>query len=347
MNGFQRCLKALNWEFPDRVPVIPQNSDMAIHLSGYSMRECLYDARKLAFALLQAQEKMGYDGIMLGPDAAILAEVLGAEVAYRDDDPPAVVAPLLSDISEIDKLKEIDLLKSERIRTWLEATQILLEKSRGNLFIICRADQGAFSLATLLRGSQEFLLDLAMGEQKEKIHKLLAFCNEVHIQFARLIKSVGAHATTCGDAYCGPGLISPNMYAEYVLPYHCEAVHQIKGKIGLPYSIHICGYTDPIHDLWVQSGATFFEIDHMTDIVSLRLKTRGKISLFGNLDTSSLCFETPEVVKKNCLELFKQVNPDTGFILSSGCSMSGNTKIENVQAMLEAAQDFQINKVED
>lgn len=36
--------------------------------------------------------KMGNEGIMLGPDTSILAEVLGTEVIYRDDDPPAVVS---------------------------------------------------------------------------------------------------------------------------------------------------------------------------------------------------------------------------------------------------------------
>ena len=59
MNGYQRCWNALNWKEIDRVPVIPQNSDMSIHLSGYSMKECLYDPNKLAGALLQAQEKNG------------------------------------------------------------------------------------------------------------------------------------------------------------------------------------------------------------------------------------------------------------------------------------------------
>ena len=228
MNGYQRCWNALNWKEIDRVPVIPQNSDMSIHLSGYSMKECLYDPNKLAGALLQAQEKMGYDGIMLGPDASILAEALGAEVVYRDDDPPAVVSHILNDIGEVDKLKSVDLSQNKRVQTWLEATRILLERTNNSLFIICRADQGAFSLATLLRGSQDFLLDLAIGEQKDKIYKLLDYCNDVHIQFAKLVKAVGAHATTCGDAYCGPGLISPAMYEEYVLPYHKQAVYQIK-----------------------------------------------------------------------------------------------------------------------
>jgi uroporphyrinogen decarboxylase len=340
MNGYQRCMAALSWGKPDRIPVIPQNSDMAIHLSGYGMYECSHNPQKLASALLDAQEKMQYDGIMLGADAAILAEVLGCETIYREGNPPAIVGHILSELSDVDKLQEIDLSKNQRIITWLEASRIILEKTKGKVFLICRADQGAFSLATLLRGSQEWMLDLVLEEDISRIMKLLEYCNNVHIQFAKLIKSVGAHATTCGDAYCGPGLISPEMYEKFALPFQQKASFKITKEIGLPYSIHICGTTDIIHDLWVNSGATFFEIDHRTNINLLREKTRGKISLLGNLDTSLLCLGTPDEVKEKCNELFDIMKPESGFMLSSGCSMGANTKIENVLAMVESSKEF-------
>lgn len=340
MTGYERCMAALQWKKPDRIPVVPQNSDMAIHTSGYGMHECLHNPEKLASALLEAQEKMGYDGIMLGPDAAILAEALGCETVYRENDPPAVINHVLSELSDIDKLPKIDLSRNKRINTWLEASRIILEKTKGKTFLICRADQGAFSLATLLRGSENWMLDLAMEEDVPQIMKLLEYCNEAHIQFARMIKAVGAHATTCGDAYCGPGLISPEMFEQYALPFQQKASAQIVNAIKLPYSIHICGTTDLIHDLWIQSGATFFEIDHRTDIAQLRKKTLNKISLFGNLDTSLLCFGTPGEVTQKCKELFDIMMPSSGFILSSGCSMAGNTKEENVFAMVESAERF-------
>lgn len=340
INGYERCLATLQWKKTDRIPVIPQNNDMAIHLSGYGMYECLHNPAKLASAVLEAQEKFGYDGIMLGPDAAILSEALGCETVYREEDPPAVVSHILSELSDVDKLPPINLSKSKRINTWLEASRIVLEKTKGKVFLICRADQGAFSLATLLRGSEQWMLDLAFGEDIPRIMKLLEYCNEAHIQFARMIKAVGAHATTCGDAYCGPGLISPEMYEQFALPFQQKAATQITKEIGIPYSIHICGKTDIIHDLWVQSGATFFEIDHCTNISQLREKTLNKISLFGNLDTSLLCWGTPGDVEQKCRVLFDIMMPSSGFILSSGCSMAGNTKEENVFAMVEAAKRF-------
>lgn len=340
MNGYERCQAALQWLQPDRIPVVPQNSDMAISMSGYSMYECLHDPSKLASALLEAQEIMQYDGILLGPDAAILAEAVGCEVEYRDNNPPAVVSPILSDLSEIEKLSSVNLVENKRIRTWLEATEVILQKTKGETFVICRADQGAFSLATLLLGNEQMMYALALGESDKEIMKLLAFCNDLHIQFAHLIKSTGAHATTCGDAFCGPGLISPFMYQKYALPFQQEAARQITKQIGLAYSIHICGTTNMIHDLWATSGATFFEVDHCTDIEKLRKETLNRIALLGNLDTASLCSDTPSDIKEKCKELFQVMMPASGFLLSSGCSMSGNTKLENVQAMVEASKEF-------
>ena len=48
MTPYERCMAALNWKKPDRVPVIPQNSDHAIHLAGYDMIEASKESKKLA-----------------------------------------------------------------------------------------------------------------------------------------------------------------------------------------------------------------------------------------------------------------------------------------------------------
>lgn len=341
MNGYQRCYNAINWKEIDRLPVIPQNSVMSIMHSGYGMIECLQNPEKLASAALMSVEKYGYDGIMLGPDAAILAEALGCETLHRDDDVPAVVGHLLESIDDVDKLEPIDLTKNNRVVTWLEATKILLEKTKGEKFICCRADQGAFSLATLLRGPENMMMDLLLCEDKTKIYKLLEYCNSVHIQFAKLVQSVGAHATTCGDAYCGPELISAQMYEEFAFPYEKEASEQIKAS-GIDYSIHICGKTHPIHETWSNTGATLFEVDHKTDILNLRRLTKGKTALMGNLDTTLLCNGTTDEVKVACHELVTSMDCSTGFVLSSGCSMAENTNPDNLHAMVEFAEEFKM-----
>jgi len=340
MNGYERCCAAITWQKPDCIPVVPQNTVMAISHSGYGMIECLRNPEKLANAVLEAQEEFGYDGILLGPDSAILAEALGCETRYREDDSPAVVGNIIEKIEDVDILKSIDLSKNKRVNVWLDATRIILEKTKGKIYVICRADQGAFSLATLLRGTENMMLDLALDVDPARTAKLLEFCNSIHIKFARLIKDTGAHATTCGDAYCGPGLIGPDMYERFAFPYQKKAVESIKNEIGIPYSIHICGKTGAIHNTWSKTGASIFEVDHNTDIKNLREFTLGKTCLLGNLDTSMLCNGTTSEVKEACNKLLNSIDPSSGFILSSGCSMSANTNPENVHAMVEAARDY-------
>jgi MtaA/CmuA family methyltransferase len=296
------------------------------------------DSKKLANALLEAQEKFGYDGIMLGPDAAILAEALGCPAEYRVDDPPAITGHIIETYDDVDKLKIPDMHKDGRMKVWLEATEILLDKCK-DVFVICRADQVAFSLAALLRGMENLSIDITLGENTEGIQKLLEFCNQCHIEFARAVKATCAHMTTCGDAYGGPELIGPKRYKEYVFPYEKEATDIIQNEIGLPYSIHICGNTDAIHGIWPETGAAAFEVDHKTNIQSLRDASLGKVTIIGNLNTTMLCNDPSETVIEACKELFEVMMPDSGFILSSGCSMSANTKSENVEAMVEAAKE--------
>lgn len=340
MDSYERCKAALDWARPDRVPVIPQNSDMAIHLAGYDMAEASKDPRKLASALVASQERFGYDGIMLGPDAAILAEALGCEVAYRAEDPPAVVGPALSDLADYRKLRVPDATREGRMPVWLEAARLIREKLGRSIFLVCRADQCAFSLAALLLGMENLSILLAEGERVEEIKAFLAFCNECHIAFARAISATGADMTTCGDSYGGPGIIGPANYREYVFPFEKAAAAAIQGEIGLPYSIHICGDTNAIHGLWPETGAACFEVDHKTEVSSLRRATLGRNAILGNLDTNLLCSGSVREVEAACAELIATMKPESGFFLSSGCSMSANSSPELLEAMVESAKRF-------
>ena len=68
--------------------------------------------------------------------------------------------PVLEDLREIDDLKMPDPLKDGRICEWLETVERLKAAIGDHVFIMGRADQGPFSLLCLLRGTQEFMVDL-------------------------------------------------------------------------------------------------------------------------------------------------------------------------------------------
>jgi uroporphyrinogen decarboxylase len=176
------------------------------------------------------------------------------------------------------------------------------------------------------------------------IHELLKYCNESVLEFIKAIKSVGAHVTTIGDSISGPDVISPKDYSEYSFPYKKILTEEVK-KLGIGFSIHICGNTDVIFDKWLQTGADIFEIDHKTNFKEARKKSLGKVCLLGNLDTSSVLFQgTPKLVKEKAKEIIDTCMPFSGLILSSGCLIGGTTPYENIQALADSAKEFGVFK---
>jgi len=209
---------------------------------------------------------------------------------------------------------------------------------------MARADQGAFSLASMMRGMQDFLMDIAMAEDDpelvDKIMRLLKFCNDAQFEFIKALVGAGAHVVTTGDSISGPSVCSPNVYRKYSLPFEKDMVQRCNA-IGVPYSIHICGATEAIIPDWMTAGAPIWEIDHKTDFTVAREQTKGKTTLFGNLDTSSVMFlGKPELVIEKSREVIEIAKPDPGFILSSGCMLGAKTPPENLAAMVEAAEKY-------
>lgn len=340
MNGLERSLLAIYHKKPDRVPVIPQDSHVAAYLAGYDQIEYAKDPVKIANAHLECTERFDFDGIIMGADTTVLAEAVGVEVAYSKEEGPRPVAGCISDYSKVKDLKPINPWKDARMPVWIEATRLLVEKAGKDKLIVARADQGAFSLASMMRGMQDFLMDVALGEEKEGIHALLRYCHECMYEFIKALKSVGAHVTTTGDSISGPGVVSPEVYNEYSFPYELDMSNRCK-QLGIPFAIHICGKTDPILDKWVETGAEIFEIDHKTDFKLAREKTVGKVCLLGNLDTSEVMYRgRPELVEKKAKEIIDICMPHSGLILSSGCLLGGDTPPENLQALSDSARKY-------
>ncbi len=340
MTSLERCVRALNQQIPDRIPVMLYDAQVAARVSGYDMIEFSRDPQKLANAHLHAQELIGYDGIIVGCDAVATAEAIGAEVYYSPDTLPRHKAECISRLSDYKKLKRIDPWKDGRLPVWLKAVRTIVDKKGKDVFIMGRADQGPFSLACMVRGIDTFLMEMAAEEDPDSLRGLLRFCKECALEFMKAMKSVGAHITSIGDSISGPDMISPQMYAKYVFPLHQELAADCK-KIGIPLSIHICGKTEPILDVWVKTGAEMLEIDHRTDLRSALRRTVGKTCILGNIDTGEVLSRgSVEGVAKAVKEAIDAVMPNSGFILNAGCLISAETPVENLKIMVELADTY-------
>lgn len=339
MTPRERCLRAIRWERPDRVPVIPQAHVWAMYRYGSTSQACMADGALYADLQLRALHDFGWDGVIVATDSVALAHSLDAPVEETDSGVVPASRGLFETVGDAAGLKFPDP-RETRLREWIEATRILVKETGKEALIIARADQGPFSLAGQLCGMQEFMTAIGVGDHREELHALLRRCLEYVWSFASLLLDAGAPVVSIGDALASGSLISPATFEDYAHPYQSELVRRVHERGGL-LSIHVCGLSTAVMPRLAESGADLIEFDAPTDFGSARAATRNKSCLLGNIDTSEvMSFGTPEGVREECRRRIAEVKPESGYILSTGCALSPNAPEENIRAMVAAAREF-------
>ena len=340
MTSLERIRAVLEGRLPDQLPVLPQSFMFCMANGGYRIGQVNRNPALMAKLHLECREKYGYDGCIMDVDDSTLAEACGAEVIFRDDNVAVVKesSPRLTDLRQVDDLKKPDPLKDGRLPEWLETTSRIAEKIGKEAMVMGRADQGPFDLICLLRGTQEFMLDL-LEEDEDVIHHALEWATDVCISFAKAQLDAGANVTSMGDSYAGPNLVSPEVYREYAFPYEKKVVEAVQTE-EFPYAIHICGNTNSIIEDMGQTGARILEVDWKLDMKRARALLPERFILMGNVNPSDpLYIGTPEQVD----EAVRQNVEDTlgyGLFISSGCAIGANTPPENFKALVDAGRKY-------
>ncbi len=336
MNSLQRVMAAIKFQPVDKIPVGLHNFQMCALWSGIDFDLFYKNGEAMANSQIDLWNKFRHDAIFLENGTAALAEALGCEVIYRKDQPPAVGRPLLHDISEVDSLKRLpEISECPILCENLKATNILAKQFGNQVFIMGRGDQGPFSLAALLLGMDNLLMEIAMGENNDMVHKLLNYCTDFIIKYCSEQIKHGAVCTSIGDSTAGPDVVSPETYGEFALPYEkiiVDAVHEIGGL----FSLHICGNATKITDKMILTGADILEIDEKTDLVVAKSIAEGKAALLGQVSPGTTRFGKPEDVKNEAVKSICIMGKNTGFILGAGCALASDTPDENIYAMINA-----------
>jgi MtaA/CmuA family methyltransferase len=339
MTAVERVRAAIELRQPDRVPVDLHNFQPTAYATGLPMSQVFKDGEMLAEAMLNAWREFGHDMILLENGTACNAQACGAMVTYRDDGAPVADKPLLTRLEDVANLKVPDPYTTFPMCEILKATRILAKELGDKAWICARADQGPMDLAAQLRGLNEFMLDIALGEQPEWIHRLLDYARQVATRYAYALIECGGHSTSIGEPVGGPDLISPKHYRRYPLTHEQKMVEDLKAR-GIILHIHICGNTVPILADFIGTSAPILEVDHKTDPGKIKDAARHKACLLGNLDTLLLSSGTPAEVDAACRDLIEVWKPDSGFILGPGCALGATTPADNIHALVESAKKY-------
>lgn len=340
MNGYQRIMAAFQDKQPDGVPVMLHNFMMAAREAGLTMEAFRHDPKEMARAFVEAVEKYEYDGIIIDVDTVTLAGAAGVPIESPVDQPSVAVGQRLRTLDEVRDLEPVDIRQYRGVQVWLEATAILCKYFRNDILIRGNCDQSPFTLASLIRGMEPWMLDLADENQHELVHRLLEYSTSLTLQFVRLMSETGAHMTSNGDSTAGPELISPAMFRTFALPYE-QRIVQCSHELGLPYVLHICGNTNRIIGDMLETGSDGLEIDYRTDAALARDRMNNRAVFIGNIDPSGvLALGTPALVEEKTLELLTVFMDQPRFVLNAGCAIPPMTPPENLRAMIHTARSF-------
>ena len=338
MNSVERVAAAIAMKVPDRVPVDLHNFLPAAKAYGMPFSLTFRNGDMLAEAMMQAWREFGHDMILVENGTGCNAEACGARVTYRDDAAPVADEPILASLDEVDRLEVPDPETTFPMCEVLKAIRIMAREIGARAWIVARADQGPFDLASQLYGIENLMMAIAMGET-DGVNRLLDYARRVATRYAFALLDAGGRSTSIGEPVSGPGLIAPADYRRYAMPQQLRMVDDLKARGGI-LANHICGNTIPIFEDYVATGAAILEIDHLTDKRRAKDLARHRTCLLGTLDTSVITLGTPGEVEDAVREALEILAPDSGFILGPGCALGPETPPDNIRALVEAAHRY-------
>jgi uroporphyrinogen decarboxylase len=338
--SLERVQTVLRGGIPDRVPVDLHNFLMVAQASGLPFPEFLQSGEAMAEGHLAAWREFGHDLLILENGTVALAAACGCGIQFLADSAPVLVRPAIASLDELDKLVVPDPYQAQLLRENLKCTRIVSRKIGGQVAIMGRADQGPFSLASMLLGIDNFLLALTEPESHPQLHRLLEFCLETVFRYAVAQREQGAHITSIGESLSGPDVTSPTMYREFEWGYAKRLVERLHA-VDIPLAYHICGNATRIVPDMTATGASILELDYKCDLPKIKDATRGKTTILGVIDPSGvLAFGTSNRVAEKTREELAILAPDGGLILGPGCALAPETPPENIHALVETTHRY-------
>jgi MtaA/CmuA family methyltransferase len=340
MKGYRRIMAALRGEPADRTPVMLHNFLLAAHENGVSMARFRRDGKAVAESFIRAVETYGYDGVIVDVSTTTLAGALGVPVDLPEDKPGRTTGALIQSLEGVRDLPPPHISGYFEVETLLDAVARLKSVFKNEVAVRGNCDQCPFSLAASVRGMENWMLDLILGD-RELIHELLAYCAGATRQMLRLMAAAGADILSNGDSPAGPDLISPAMHREFAHAHETD-VAALARELGRPYVLHVCGDTSLILADMAATGADGLELDYKTDARLARRVLAGRTTFLGNVDPSGvLALGTPAAVERKTRELLEIFAGEPRFILNAGCAIPAETPPENLRAMIRVAREFE------
>lgn len=333
MNSRERVQAALSREVPDRIPYCELHVDRALghRIMGwaepadqrFNLEANIYspeEAKALAARLnmdnisytlrppVYARKEEGKDGRLFYGEGLIRSE---------------------------EDLGKIELPDPYDDSLYADAESFVREKGDYSAWFITRV--GLFS-AMLSMGLEHFCLSLAMNPSL--VEKLLDIYFDWMVVVAERINQLefDVFVSTDDMAFKTGPFFSPEVFERMFLPRY----RRVAEKISLPWVIHSDGNVEQLVEHFLSLGVAGLHPNQKGAMDIRRMKSLygDRLCVLGNVDLNLLGIGSPEDVRKEVRELIRDVGPGGGYIITSGNSLAGYLRPENVLALSGAVLEY-------
>lgn len=344
MTPRERFLEAIHGREPDRVPVCPWiTSDWFQGHYNLDSKTWYSDLNAQLEAMLHLYERFPdyqyFPGFRASYGSTVEASSLGCIIQWPKDATP-YAEPVLKDLkADLPSLKPGDPYKDGRMPQVMEMYAELAERLKPHGYEVTSGFlHGPVDVAAEIRGITDFFMDLYRDPQA--VHAIMEIVTETCIAFANAQYEAGGrtmlHIMISDDS---GSQLSANHWGEFALPYLKRLFSAMpEGVVGV---IHNCSRVSQLVDLYIETGAQCIQFGEELPMQVAKEKLAGRMSLLGNMSPLGvLSTGTPEQVEEACRDLIQTAGAGGGFILSSSGSVNRATPMENLEAMLRAAEKY-------
>ncbi len=320
------------------MPAFPLVTSHAARVLGVPVREYVTDGATMARAQLAAQDRYGHDFVSLFSEVGIVAEALGSEFEFPEDDLPVLSQPKWSEPGPTDGAV-VDPATDGRLKVYLDAIDFARE-ARGDRVPVLAFIPAPFTTAQQLVDSEAFLLGLML--EPEPVHRLLRYATRSVIAFCRAVINRGGLPVVV-DPLASGSVISPEQYRAFALPYE-RGVIRFLHRYDLDIILHICGDTSGIIEDMPETGADLLSLDRieLSDAVA---RVGGRVRIIGNYGTSDIWLSKPADIEREVGRMVAESRScPRGYVASTGCEVPVETPPENLDAFIRAVRDAGANR---
>ncbi|MCB9187676.1 MAG: uroporphyrinogen decarboxylase [Flavobacteriales bacterium] len=278
-------------------------------------------------------EQVGTDAAILFSDILVVPQAMGIDVEMKPNFGPFVPNPIVTE-AMVDAIPAIDA-KTELFYVY-DAIRVTKQMLNDEVPLIGFAGSPWTILCYVVEGKGSKTFDKAKGfcfEHPEAAKRLLQKITDITIDYLLEKVKAGVDAVQIFDSW--GGLLSPNDYKEFSMPY----INQITAKLKdlVPVIVFGKGCWFALED-YSKTGVSALGVDWTLSPKIARELTNNSITLQGNFDPARLLSPIP-TIQKMAKEMIDNFGKDR-YIANLGHGILPNVPVDHAKAFVDAVKNY-------